>query len=74
MAVIFTDDIFTSISLNEKARISIKISLKFVPEGPFSNIPALVQIMAWCGASDKPLAEPMVTRFTDIYAALGGDE
>ena len=23
---------------------------------------------------DKPLSEPMLTRFTDIYAALGGDE
>ena len=26
---------------------SIKISLKFVTKGPISNIPALVQIMAW---------------------------
>ena len=25
----------------------MKISLKFVPEGPINNIPALVQIVAW---------------------------
>ena len=23
---------------------------------------------------DKPLSEPMLTQFTDAYAALGGDE
>ena len=33
--------------LNENVSIPIKISLKFVPEGPVNNIPALVQIMAW---------------------------
>ena len=38
----FTDDIFKCIFLNEKFRILIPISLKFVPEGPISNIPALV--------------------------------
>ena len=43
----FTDDIFNCIFLNENVRISIKISLKFVPKGPINNIPALVQIMAW---------------------------
>ena len=38
----FTDDIFKRIFFNENIRISIKISLKFVPEGPINNIPALV--------------------------------
>ena len=38
----------------------IKISLKFVPRGPINNIPALVQIMAWCQPSDKPLSESMM--------------
>ena len=46
--------------LNENVRISIKISLKFVPKGPVNNIPALVQIMAWCRSGDKPLSEPMM--------------
>ena len=27
--------------------MSIKISLKFVPNGPINNIPALVHKMAW---------------------------
>ena len=56
----FADDIFKRIFLNENARISIKISLKFVPKGPINNIPALVQIMAWHRTGDKPLSEPMM--------------
>ena len=44
-----------------------KISLKFVPEGPTENDPALVQIMTWRWICDKPLSEPMQTRFTDAY-------
>ena len=54
------DDIFKHIFLNENVWISIKISLKFVPKGPINNIPALVQIMAWCWLGDKPSSEPMV--------------
>ena len=30
--------------------------------------------MAWRRIGDKPLPEPMLTRGTDIYATLGGDE
>ena len=56
----FADDTFKRIFLNETFRISIKISLKFVPKGPINNIPALVQIMAWCRPGDKPLSEPMM--------------
>ena len=41
------DDIFKRIFLNESVSIAIKISLKFVPNGPINNTPALVQIMAW---------------------------
>ena len=48
--------------LNEYVRISIKISLKFVPRGPINNIPALVQIMPWRPTGDKPLSEPMRVR------------
>ena len=54
--------IFKCIFLNENARISIKISLKFVPKGPINKIPALVQMMAWHRPGDKPLSEPMVVR------------
>ena len=56
----FADDIFKSIFLKENARISLKISLKFVPEVRINNIPALVQIMAWGRPGDKPLSEPMM--------------
>ena len=42
----------------------IKISMKFVPKGPISNIPALVQIMAWRRPGDKPLSEAMVVSLT----------
>ena len=37
---------------------NVWISLKFVP----TNMPALVQIMAWCQPGDKPLSEPMMIR------------
>ena len=56
----FPDDIFKCIFLNENLRISIRNSLKFVPEGQINNIPALVQIMAQHWPGDKPLSEPMV--------------
>ena len=38
------------------------ISLKSVFEGPINNIPASVQIMAWCLPGDKQLSEPMMVR------------
>ena len=57
----FADDTFKRIFLNENVRISIEISLKFVPKGPINNIPTLVQIMAWRRIGDKPLSEPMPT-------------
>ena len=64
----FADDTFKRILLNENVRISIEISLKFVPKGPINNVPALVQIMAWCRPGDKPLSEPvMVSLLTHIY-------
>ena len=56
----FADDTFKRIFMNENVRIFINISLKFVPKGLINNIPALVQIMAWCRPGDKPLSEPMM--------------
>ena len=58
----FADDIFKCILLNENVWIPIKISPKFVPQGPINNIPALVQIMAWRRPGDKPLSGPMMVR------------
>ena len=58
----FADAIFKCIFLNENVWIPSKISLKFVPQGPINNIPALVQIMAWRRPGDKPLSGPMIVR------------
>ena len=58
----FADAIFKCIFLNENERISLRISLKFVPKGPINNNPALVQIMAWRLPGDKPLSESMLVR------------
>ena len=56
------DDIFKCIFLSENVWILIKISLKFVSKGPISNIPALVEVMAWHQSRDKPLSGPMLVR------------
>ena len=55
--------IFKYIFVNEKVLILIKISLKFDGRCSINNIPALLQIMAWCRPGDKPLSEPMVVSF-----------
>ena len=34
--------------------------VQFVPKGPSTIIPALVQIMAWRRPGDKPLSQPMM--------------
>ena len=67
MAAILADDIFKCIFLNENVRISIKISLKFVPKGPIGNKSALVQVMAWRWTGNKSLPAPMLTQFIDAY-------
>ena len=56
----FAGDIFKYIFLNENIRISLKISLKSVPNVPITNIPTLVQIMAWRRPGAKPLSKPMM--------------
>ena len=53
--------------MNEKFRISIRISLKSVAKGPIDNKQALVYVMTWRRTGDKPLSEPMHTQFTDAY-------
>ena len=52
--------LFKCTFLIENVWILIKMSLKFVPKGPISNIPALVQIMGWRRPGDKPLPVPML--------------
>ena len=67
MADTFADAIFKRIFLNENIRISIMISLKFVPRVPNDNKSTLVQVMAWRRTGDKPLPDLMLTQFTDAY-------
>ena len=63
----FADHTFKRMFLNENVRISIKISLKFVPKDPINNIPPLVQMVAWRRSGDKPLSESlMVSLLTHI--------
>ena len=52
----FAVDIFKYIILNQNAWMSLKISLKV----QITNIPALVQIMAWRRPVDKLLSEPII--------------
>ena len=66
MAATLADDIFKCIFVNENIWILIR-TLKFVPEVPIYNKPALVQIMAWYLIGDKPLSEPKIAYFTDAY-------
>ena len=63
----FADDIFKCIFFNKDLSISIKISLKFVPNGPFNHIPPLVQMMSWRRPGDKPVSEPSMAYVTDAY-------
>ena len=58
----FADDIFKCVSLNGYLLISITVWLKFVPKGPNTNIPSLVQIIAWRRPGDKPLSEPVMVK------------
>ena len=67
MADTFAADILKRIFLNENVRISIQISLKFLPMGSNGNTSALVQVMAWRRVVPKPLSRPMLTQFTDAY-------
>ena len=75
MAAILAEDSFKCILLNENDRIRIRISLKFVSRSLIDNKLALVQVMAWRLASDKPIPEPMLTLVTDAYMRhYWGDE
>ena len=67
MAAILADDNLKCIFLNESDRIPIRIWLKCVLRSTINIKPALVQVMAWRRAGDKPLPEPMLTQFTDAY-------
>ena len=66
----FADDIFTCIFFYENVSIPIHIAPKCVPKGPFSNIPAFIQIMVLRRPGNKPLSELMMTRLPAISILL----
>ena len=70
----FADDMFKCIFLNENVWIPIEISLTFVPKGPINNIPALVQIMAWCRPGKSHYLKQWWLIYRRIYASLGLSE
>ena len=65
---------FSSAFFNENVWIPIKISLKFVPRGPSSNIPALVRIMAWRRQATSHYLKQWRLICWRIYASLGLSE
>ena len=67
MAANSADNISECIFFNENDRISIWISLKFVPQGPIDNKPALVHVMGWLQPGNNPLSELVMLCFTDSY-------
>ena len=69
----FPNDTFKRIFLKENVIILIKISLKFVPNGPIDNITALVQIMTRDQATSHYLNQ-WWSVYWRIYASLGLNE
>ena len=53
--------------MSENYGILIPISLKFVSKYRNNKTWALVGVMAWHQAGNKPLPEPMITQFTRTY-------
>ena len=63
----FADDTFKYTYRAANICVLIDISLKCVPEGPIYKMSAVVQVMACRRSGDKPLLEPMMIRFADVY-------
>ena len=60
MAAILQTIFFKLIYLNEMCCILLKNSMNTVPKAADNNMSALVQIMAWDQAGNKPLSEPIM--------------
>ena len=46
----------------------MQISLKFVPDGLIDGMSALVQLMTRHQIGEKPLPQPMMTKFRDVIS------
>ena len=64
----WAENIFKCIFLNQNYRILNQISLQFVTCGTTDNDLILVQITAWQRTCDKPLSEPMVSKYKQKIA------
>ena len=59
-------------SLMKMLQLRLKFYWSLFPiKGPINNIPALVQIMAWCRPGDKPLSEPMMVNLLTHICVTG---
>ena len=58
--------------LNENIHISIEIPLKFIPNGPINNIPALAQITDWRRPGVNILIK--ITCYLEMYFVLFGNK
>ena len=61
----FADGIIKCIYVNENHCILLRFSPKFI-----DNMPALVQVMAWCQIGNNPVPEPMMTFFLNLLHRL----
>ena len=61
------NNIKTSQNNNTQFGSAIHISLTNVPVDPIDKQSAPVQVMVWRRTGDKPVLEPMLTKFTKAY-------
>ena len=48
----------------------IQIPLRLIPKNPIDHKPALIEIIDSHKIGDKPLSEPMMVEFTEVYKRL----
>ena len=64
-------DVFRCIFVNQKCCVFDWNFTELFPKGPIENNAGLVSIMAWRRKGYKPLSEPMLAWFTDVYIYKG---
>ena len=74
MAATLSENIFRCNFVNENVLILIKKIHWTLSKGPIDHMWSLVQVMAWRQKGAKPLHEPMMIQFTDIYESPGLNE
>ena len=72
MAAFFADDISGAFSWIKILYFYLNF-IEVIPKGPNNNKSVLVQVMARHRTGDKPLSEPVLTLFADVYATQRED-